>query len=181
MAATTTGPLATRLHHHAYVVRDQEATRRFYEEILGFPLTATWCEVENVRGKERTYCHTFFSLGDGSALAFFQFADPVDAAELALDTGDSLNHVALATDAAGQEELVRRLDAAGIAHRTVEHGYCTSLYVSDPDGLTVEFTVDAADVEEIDARQRATAHHELQRWLAGDHTPNNDIRSGPVG
>ncbi len=178
MASDPSEPPASRLHHHAYVVRDQEATRRFYEDVLGFPLTATWCEVETVRGKERTYCHTFFSLGDGSAMAFFQFADPVDAAELALDSGASLNHVALATDAAGQADLVGRLDAAGIPHRTVDHGYCTSLYVSDPDGLTVEFTVDAPDVDEIDAHQRATAHDELRRWLAGDHTPNNDIRAG---
>ena len=176
MAYSTTAPPATRLHHHAYVVRDQEATRYFYEDILGFPLTATWCEVENVRGKTRTYCHTFFSLADGSALAFFQFVDPDDVKELALDSAASLNHVALATDAACQVAVARRLDDAGIAHRTVDHGYCTSLYVSDPDGLTVEFTVDALNAVELGERQRATAHNELRRWLAGDHRPNNDVR-----
>ena len=35
---------AFRLHHHAYVVDDQEATRAFYEDLLGFPLVATRCE-----------------------------------------------------------------------------------------------------------------------------------------
>lgn len=75
---------AFRLHHHAYVVDDQEMTRVFYEDVLGFPLVATWCEVETVRGKERTYCHTFFELQDGSALAFFQFLDPDDQAEMKL-------------------------------------------------------------------------------------------------
>ena len=35
-----------RLHHHAFVVKDQEATRRFYEEVVGLPLVATWCEEE---------------------------------------------------------------------------------------------------------------------------------------
>jgi len=30
-----------RLHHHACVVRDQEKNRRFFEDILGIPLTAT--------------------------------------------------------------------------------------------------------------------------------------------
>ena len=169
-------PPATRLHHHAYVVRDHEATRHFYEDVLGFPLVATWCEVEDVRGKERTYCHTFFALADGSALAFFQFADPADHDELALDSGASLNHIALATDAAGQAGIVLRLDAEGVPHRTIDHGYCRSLYMSDPDGLTVEFTVDAPDVDELDARQRETAHAELKRWLGGDHTPNNDVR-----
>jgi glyoxylase I family protein len=29
--------LPSRLHHTAYVTRDLEATRRFYEDLLGFP------------------------------------------------------------------------------------------------------------------------------------------------
>ena len=104
------------LHHHAYVVADQERTRHFYEAILGMPLVATWCEQENLRGKEREYCHTFFALADGSALAFFQFAEPDDHAELFAATPQSLNHVALAVDAAGQDELIRRLDAHEIRY-----------------------------------------------------------------
>ena len=47
---------AFRLHHHAYVVDDQEATRAFYEDLLGFPV-ATWCEVETVRGKKNLLSH----------------------------------------------------------------------------------------------------------------------------
>src|SRR5690349_10807015 len=70
--------LPERLHHNAYVVKDQEANRRFLEDLLGIPLVATWCE-KSYRadlGREVEYCHTFFGLADGSALAFFQFADP---------------------------------------------------------------------------------------------------------
>jgi catechol 2,3-dioxygenase-like lactoylglutathione lyase family enzyme len=26
-----------RLHHHAFVVQDQETTRRFYEDVIGLP------------------------------------------------------------------------------------------------------------------------------------------------
>ena len=36
--------LPQRLHHHAYVVRDQEKNRQFFEDLLGIPLVATWCE-----------------------------------------------------------------------------------------------------------------------------------------
>jgi len=167
---------AQRLHHHAYVVADQETTRAFYEDVLGFPLTATWCEVETVRGRERTYCHTFFELADGSALAFFQFADPADQAELALESGASLNHVALATTREQQHGLGERLDRAGIEHRVIDHGYCVSLYVLDPDGLTVELTVDADNAAQLAEWQRGVARAELDRWLAGDHTPNNNVR-----
>jgi len=170
--------IAHRLHHHAYVVIDQEATRAFYEDLLGFPLVATWCEVENVRGRERVYCHTFFELSDGSALAFFQFADPTDESELFLNSGVSLNHVALATTAAQQADLASRLTEHDVAYRVIDHGYCTSLYVSDPDGLTIELTVDADNADELAEWQRGVARVELDRWLAGDHAPNNHVRGG---
>src|SRR6185312_8639309 len=75
--STLLGELPLRLHHNAYVVRDHEANRRFLEDILGIPLVATWCE-KTYRadlGREVEFCHTFFGLKDGGALAFFQFAD----------------------------------------------------------------------------------------------------------
>ena len=176
MAATL---LPHRLHHHAIVVRDQESTRKFYEDLLGMPLIATWCEREHVRGREREYCHTFYGLADGSALAFFQFADQADYDELAASAPTSLNHVALSVDQATQAAQRARLDAAGVPNRTVDHGYCVSLYLSDPDGLTLEFTCDAADADRVNEIRRADAHAELARWLAGDHTPNNDLRGTP--
>ncbi|HTG77803.1 MAG TPA: VOC family protein, partial [Steroidobacteraceae bacterium] len=74
----TSAKLPTRLHHTAYVSRDLEATRKFYEEVIGLPLLATWCEKDMLFGAERTYCHLFFGLADGGALAFFQFANPAD-------------------------------------------------------------------------------------------------------
>ena len=66
-----------RLHHHAYVVKDQEKNRQFFEDILGIPLAATWCEQHFSPWVNRdvAFCHTFYSLGDGGALAFFSFAD----------------------------------------------------------------------------------------------------------
>jgi catechol 2,3-dioxygenase-like lactoylglutathione lyase family enzyme len=170
-------PIARRLHHHAIVVADQEATRRFYEDLIGLPLVATWCETENVLGKDRVYCHTFFELADGSALAFFQFADEADHDELASNVPGKLNHIALAVTAEDQQALIERLERGAVAHRVVDHGYCRSLYVTDPDGSTVELTVDPPAAAEIAAVRRADAHSELARWLAGDHAPNNDLRS----
>jgi hypothetical protein len=56
----------------------------------------------------------------------------------------------------------------------LNHGYCYSLYVLDPAQLIIEFTVDHEDVDQINEEQRLKAHSELERWLAGDHTPNNE-------
>lgn len=172
--------LPTRLHHTAYVSKDLEATRQFYEDVLGFPLTATWCEQEELFGKERTYCHCFFGLPDGSAMAFFQFADADDQAEFGPDLPASpFRHLALNVDAAAQAEIERRIEAAGIeppATYVLEHGYCRSVYVVDPDGMILEFTCDANNADQINAMRLKDAHSELKRWLAGDHRPNNDVR-----
>jgi catechol 2,3-dioxygenase-like lactoylglutathione lyase family enzyme len=172
--------LPSRLHHTAYVVKDLAETRRFYEDILGFPLVATWCEQEELFGSERTYCHCFFGLADGSALAFFQFAEPADQAEFGPDLAPSpFRHIALNVDQATQAELEQRITAAGLVEPqtyVLEHGYCRSVYVNDPDGMIVEFTLDAEHADQINAIRLNDAHSELERWLAGDHRPNNDVR-----
>lgn len=172
--------LPSRLHHTAYVVKDLEATRHFYEDILGIPLVATWCEQEELFGSERTYCHCFFGLPDGSALAFFQFADAADDAEFGPPLPPSpFRHIALNVDGAAQAALEQRIAAAGLTEPqtyVLEHGYCRSVYVVDPDGMIVEFTRDAANADQINDVRLKDAHAELKRWLAGNHQPNNDVR-----
>jgi len=157
------------------VTRDQEATRAFYEDILGFPLLATWSEADELFGAVRVYCHTFFGLADGSALAFFQFADDemYERSKAVYPQIGRFQHIALKVDRKTYDEIDRRLAAAGVPRRQTDHGYCLSLYVTSPDGLRVEFTVDPDDVETINAIRRADAHTELARWLAGNHESNN--------
>ena len=169
-----------RLHHNAWVTRDQEATRRFYEDLIGLPLVATWSETDELFGAERVYCHTFFGLADGSALAFFQFADESDQTLFGPTMPETpFSHIALKVDNATQDEVAGRLAVAGYQEPTtfvLEHGYCRSLYVRDPNGLLVELTADHPDVAAISVTRAATAHEDLASWLAGDHTSNNTYR-----
>jgi catechol 2,3-dioxygenase-like lactoylglutathione lyase family enzyme len=172
---------ALRLHHHAYVVKDHEANRRFIEDLLGIPLVATWCEKSHnsETGEDIEFCHTFFSLADGGALAFFQFADPAMYARTQAKQPAEIgryDHIALKADDAAYNALKARLGAAGEKFRETDHGYCKSIYTNSPDGLIVEFTCDPPDVAEIDAMRRADAHSELARWLAGDRSVNNQLR-----
>jgi glyoxylase I family protein len=176
----SSAPLAQRLHHTAYLTKDHAATRAFYEDILGFPLVAAWSEADELFGALRVYMHTFYGLADGSALAFFQFANQSDQdlfdPEL---TPSPFRHIALKVDAEGQAEMERRLTAANWKPEgtyVLEHGYCRSLYTEDPNGMLLEFTVDVPDAAEINADRRADAHATLERWLAGDHTSNNTYR-----
>lgn len=176
-----TKTLPGRLHHTAYVTKDLEATRAFYEDVIGLPLVATYCEADELFGKERVYCHCFFELADGSALAFFQFADPADQAEFGPEMPSSpFHHIALHVDAATQAALEQRIAERGISAPdtyVLEHGYCRSVYIKDPNGMILEFTYDAPAALEGDAERRATAHAELRRWLAGDHSNNNQFRA----
>ena len=171
-------PAPARLHHHAYVVRDLRATRRFYEDLLGLPLTATWTEVDELVGMDNPYCHAFFELADGSALAFFQFSREDDYQRLRAEGRPTpFVHVALKVDDETQASARERLEAGGVGTMTIDHGYCVSLYVTDPDGLIIELTRDHPDVAEISRIRREAAHADLERWLAGDHTSNNAWRA----
>jgi catechol 2,3-dioxygenase-like lactoylglutathione lyase family enzyme len=172
--------LPTRLHHNAYVTRDMKATVHFYEQLIGMPLVATWCEVDELFGAERVYCHCFFGLADDSALAFFQFAKPEDEQLFAPKMPFSpFHHIALNCDAEFQQGARQRLQAAGFKEPQMfmlEHGYCRSLYATDPNGMILELTVDSPEAAKSAAQRQTSAHADLERWLAGDHTSNNTWR-----
>lgn len=173
--------IPTRLHHNAFVTRDMEATRHFYEDLIGMPLIATWCEADELFGKERVYCHCFFGLADGSALAFFQFANPEDQKLFGPPMPASpFLHIAVNVDADTQALVEARLKKAGYGapnFYVLEHGYCRSIYASDPNGMILELTVDDPKAAVGGEQRRAAAHDELKRWLKGDHHSNNTFRA----
>ena len=177
----STAKLPTRLHHNAYVTADMEATRHFYEDLIGLPMVATWCEADELFGKERVYCHCFFGLADDSALAFFQFANPDDQNLFGPKMPPSpFHHIALNCDAQTQNEVEKRLKRDGYREPqlyVLEHGYCGSIYATDPNGMILELTVDNPKAAEGATHRRATAHDDLRRWLAGDHSSNNAWRA----
>jgi glyoxylase I family protein len=175
----TTPKLPSRLHHTAYTTKDMEKTRKFYEEVIGLPLVATWSESDKLFGKVRTYCHCFFGLADGGALAFFQFAEKSDERKFSPPIAETpFHHIALKVDKVTQETIEKRIKAAGYEDPdtyVLEHGYCRSVYVKDPNGMLVEFTFDAPNADQI-AKDRKADAQATKRWLSGDHTSNNTYR-----
>jgi glyoxylase I family protein len=180
--ANTLKSLPQRLHHYAFVIKDQEANRRFWEDVIGIPLTATWCEraFNSSVNREIDYCHTFYALADGGALAFFQFADADAYEAMRALRPEQGQHFAMLVDEKTYDEIGKRIQAAGLPFRETDHGYCKSIYSASPDGLKVEFTIDHPEVEDINAMRLKDCHSELKRWLAGDHRPNNHDRHGTV-
>jgi glyoxylase I family protein len=166
-----------RMHHIAYVAKDLGATCRFYEDMIGLPLIATWAEAREFPefpGRVLDYCHVFFGLEDGSAMAFFGFADE-DAFEIFYRGQTPFVHAAVSVSSEMQAQVKARIEAAGIEHFIIDHGYCRSLYVKDPDGLAFELTVDPKNSDAISAWQGKTARATLDRWLSGDRAPNNEF------
>jgi hypothetical protein len=145
---------------------------------VGLPLLATWTEVEHVMGgDEQELCHTFYGLGGGGALAFFQFANREFAEQFAPPPAFSLfRHLALLVTPEQQDAIRSRAEGVGTETMTADHDYCRSLSLKDPNGLLLEFTVDHPDVENIGSIRRENAHRDLARWLSGDHSSNNDWR-----
>lgn len=171
--SSTHAPL--RLHHLAFTTYDIAATRAYYEEVIGMPLRQTWVEYQvRENGVRDEYVHCFFGLEDGGAIAYFQHVgwEPVEYAQ-----PQPPFHIAFKVTAETQGEILERLHAHGyVEDKITDHGYCVSLYVTDPNGLRLEFTVDHEKIDEIVAFQAGVARAELDRFLGGDYAVNNAWR-----
>jgi catechol 2,3-dioxygenase-like lactoylglutathione lyase family enzyme len=119
-------------HHIAHLSSDVEQTIRFYQEILGFPLTELF-ENRDYAGST----HFFFDIGNGNALAFFDFPG-LDLGPYAEVLGGH-HHLAISM-APDQWAIVRgRLDRYGIEYAHVDG---SSLYFRGPDGERLELISD---------------------------------------
>jgi catechol 2,3-dioxygenase-like lactoylglutathione lyase family enzyme len=123
---------ARGVHHVALFCSDVERTVRFYQELLEFPLTEMF-ENRDYRGST----HFFFDVGNGNALAFFDFPG-LDLGPYAEVLG-GLQHLAISVAPEKWEYLRGKLDAAGIAY---DHVSGSSLYFRDPDGARLELISD---------------------------------------
>jgi len=141
-----TSPLRSKsLHHVAYATRDPEATHAFYSGKLGMPLVHT----ENHRQGDGYFRHFFYDMGGGDFLGFFQVEDVGEkedyqtAVSVAAGLPIWVNHIAFRLD--DEEELdamVKQLHDRGIDQlQEVDHGWCRSIYLVDPNGIMVEYCV----------------------------------------
>lgn len=119
-------------HHIALICADVERTTRFYQEVLGFPLT-TMFENRDLAGST----HFFFDLGAGNTIAFFDLpgVDPGPYAEVL----GGLHHLAISIEVEHWRQARTRLDAAGVPYDHVDE---TSLYFRGPDGERLELIAD---------------------------------------
>ncbi len=161
------------LHHVAYTTRDTEATYDFYANKLGLRLLHT----ENHLLGDGYFRHFFFALGNGDALAFFEFNDIGEEADYKTDITVSLglpqwsNHIAFKLDTL--EELnakVEQLKAKGLDEIVkMDHSWCTSIYLNDPNGIMVEFCVTTNKNEFLQTEEEALRLLRLPTSDIGDN------------
>ena len=132
-------------HHVAVATRDLRATHRFYTEAMGFELVKVVVAPTGSPGGGWAK-HVFYDTGDGELFAVWELHDEAigDTYATAISTGLGLpewvNHIAF--DAADLNALAacsRRWQEHGIDVVELDHGWCTSIYATDPNGVLVEF------------------------------------------
>jgi catechol 2,3-dioxygenase-like lactoylglutathione lyase family enzyme len=119
---------ARGVHHIALLSSDVETTVRFYQDVLGFPLTEV---MENRDYPGST--HFFFDVGNGNGLAFFDLPG-LDLGPYAEVLG-GLHHLAISITRENWLAARARLQEAGVE---VMEESGTSLYFRDPDGARLE-------------------------------------------
>ncbi len=123
---------ARGVHHLALLSSDVERTIDFYQGVLEFPLTDLF-ENRDYEGST----HFFFDIGNGNALAFFDFPG-LDLGPYAEVLG-GLHHLALSIDPERWEQIRATFDAEGIAYDVISD---SSMYFSGPDGERLELISD---------------------------------------
>ena len=157
-----------KLHHNACRCRDSEETRAFYEDFLGLKLACTLDIEETMTGRKTRTLHTFYEMGDGSYLAFFEAPDrPFEFK----DQHDYDLHIALEVDEKELAPMMARGKSRGIETRGVSnHGFIHSIYFRDPNGYVIELTAKAPSHAEATDPKRNSARAKLDRWQASKAT-----------
>ena len=141
-------------HHLAIATCDLEANHAFYTESMGFTLERTNVAPTDTGGWAR---HVFYDTGNGEMIAFWDIHDDptIGDFEPSISKGLGLpawtNHIAF--DAPSLDDLAaarpRWLDHGFYVYE-IDHGWCTSIYTTDPNGIMVEFCTTTAVATDAD-------------------------------
>jgi len=154
------------VHHQAYLCRDAEQTRWFYEDVMRFKLVAALgFESSPGSGEPLEYMHLFFEMGNGDHIAFFDIPDDVDEEKFSYTSGFD-QHIAFEVDTLEELESWKKHlnDKLGWASDPIDHDFVHSIYFYDPNGLALEITCRDKNYEKIMKEDERKAHNNLKIW-----------------
>ncbi len=133
-------------HHVAIATRDLPATHRFYSDAMGFALLKV--VVAPTPGPEGSWAkHLFYDTGGNGLFAVWELHDRSIGDEfptgisVGLGLPDWVNHIAFdAPDLDALKACTRRWQEHGIDVVELDHGWCRSIYATDPNDILVEFS-----------------------------------------
>ena len=155
------------LHHNAYRCRDSEETRKFYEDFLGLKLADAF-EIQTTQTNRATsVLHSFYEMGAGSFLAFFEAPD--QQFEFKKQHDFDL-HIALEVEPSILKQMFSKGKESNIDTRGIsDHGFIHSIYFRDPNGYVIELTA-KTDTPDENHLQPKNAHAVLKEWQANKST-----------
>jgi catechol 2,3-dioxygenase-like lactoylglutathione lyase family enzyme len=158
--------VARAYSHVGLSTLDMDATRAFYEGVLGF--RAVRCDIMEIEEGGRLR-HVFFDAGDGQLLAFLEprgiagFPERYDTGiNRGLGVPDAFYHFAFEVDSVAALDAKRaELIGKGVkVTPVVDHEWMKSIYFKDPNGLLLEYAVQTRALTDDDrvmqVRERVT-------------------------
>ena len=131
------------LSHVAYMTRDTEATSDFYTRLLGMELVnAVLDDAIPSTGEPIPYFHSFFRMGDGSTVAFFEAPELPPLEAVTHQAYNTFQHLAMQVDSVATVDAwaawlrENGVDVLG----PVDHKIIYSVYFFDPNGVRLEIT-----------------------------------------
>ena len=158
------------MHHYAYKCKDPIITRQFWEDTLGMPLEhiVRATHVPSTGGDPVHYFHMFFRMANGSYIAFFDLGDDQESMP-SPNTDRWINHIAL--EVSNLDELAtikHKLEAQGVRDIVgpLDHDFVKSIYLFDPNGIRLEFTVRTEGNDSHVYGKTESADAEFKKWIA---------------
>jgi catechol 2,3-dioxygenase-like lactoylglutathione lyase family enzyme len=172
--------------HIAIAVKDMEATHRFYTEAMGFKLVKAVL-VPKDGGFAR---HVFYSTGSDvdQLIAFWDLSQVPGCQDIRTNISLDLGHDAYTNHIAFSAESIADLDAKrqhwndlGYDVLQIDHGWVQSIYIADPDGITVEFAVMTETFTDADAAEALELLRVMDPELDETTPPMKMHRAGTEG
>ncbi len=154
------------LSHVAYVTHDTAATVDFYRRVLGMELVnAVLDDKIPSTGDPVPYFHSFFRMGDGSTIAFFEAPELPRPSPDPHPAYDIFRHIALQADTTATVDAWKVwLESNGIdVLGPVDHTIIYSVYFHDPNGIRLEITTPLSPAWNDSA---ASAQLAFEEWEA---------------
>ena len=128
-----------KLHHSAYRCKNTNENINFYVNFLGMKLSKAFIINNTKTNRKTNVLHSFFSLNDGSAIAFFE--DPNTYFNFKHQRDFDL-HIAFEVSLKDLTVYLEKAKIFGIETRGIsDHGFIKSAYFRDPNGYVIELTV----------------------------------------